>query len=299
MSTGDRGGTSPTGLAQEFNTADQTQASDQRPQEGQANADQNKAIATQVGDAAAGESVTTQKTTTAEEQRQQDDLRAQQDMAFYALLMLIATAATVILTGIGVWLLKRTLDATLQAVEDTGEATEAMVKQNEISLSSQRAWLCPDAFSMGGYQGLVDGIEVNQGFLFIPRWRNFGSSPAFGTQAVRLWKELMPNDEFPKFTAPVHDVETDGPVQSATIPPNSAVTALPVILNDAQRQRFFERQSKIIIYSRVTYFDTSSPNEHTSEVCMVVAHEGGTLEEDGRIKENVSFTPTGTQNLLT
>lgn len=86
-----------------------------------------------------GNVATTQ--TARQELRADADLQAQQDMAFYALLMFIATAATVILTGLGLYFIKRTLDATLRAVEDTGKATQAMLRQTEIAEEARRPWV--------------------------------------------------------------------------------------------------------------------------------------------------------------
>lgn len=57
-----------------------------------------------------------------EEQREVADLKAQMDMARWAFWMLIATGATVILTGVGVVLIWRTLLYTRQAAVHAGEA---------------------------------------------------------------------------------------------------------------------------------------------------------------------------------
>ena len=73
-----------------------------------------------------------------------EDLVAQQDMVFWAMLMFFATLATVAITAIGVWFVKRTLDATLKAVEDTGHATDAMIRANDIAENAQRPWLDVD-----------------------------------------------------------------------------------------------------------------------------------------------------------
>ncbi|WP_209347339.1 hypothetical protein [Pontixanthobacter sp. CEM42] len=71
----------------------------------------------------------------------QEDLKAQQGMTFWAAIMTLVAAFTAIITALGVWFVKRTLDATLKAVEDTSEATAAMVEANRLTASSQRAWI--------------------------------------------------------------------------------------------------------------------------------------------------------------
>lgn len=63
----------------------------------------------------------------------QEDLQAQQRAATSALASSVLGLIALILSGIGVWYVKRTLDATLEAVEDTSAATEAMLRQNEIA----------------------------------------------------------------------------------------------------------------------------------------------------------------------
>lgn len=65
--------------------------------------------------------------------RAEQDLDAQQSMALWALMMMLVSAVTLIVTSVGVWFVKRTLDATFQAVEDTGKATKAMQEANDIA----------------------------------------------------------------------------------------------------------------------------------------------------------------------
>lgn len=80
------------------------------------------------------------------------DLYAQQDMSKWAFWLLILTAITVGITALGVWFVKRTLDATLEAVDDTSKATKAMKRANEIAQSIADAELRPYLF--------VDKVEV-------------------------------------------------------------------------------------------------------------------------------------------
>lgn len=61
------------------------------------------------------------------------DLDAQKGMEFWAMVMAALTSITVGLTATGIWLLKGTLDATLQAVESTNDATKVMVDSNAIA----------------------------------------------------------------------------------------------------------------------------------------------------------------------
>jgi hypothetical protein len=69
--------------------------------------------------------------------RTEQDLSAQQRAASAALAAAIVSFITLIVSGIGVWFVKRTLDATLEAVEDTGKATLAMEEANRIARFAQ------------------------------------------------------------------------------------------------------------------------------------------------------------------
>lgn len=71
----------------------------------------------------------------------EQDLSAQQRAATSALLTAIIGIIALVVTAIGVWFVKRTLDATLEAVKDTSEATAAMKGANEIAIAAQRPWI--------------------------------------------------------------------------------------------------------------------------------------------------------------
>ena len=82
----------------------------------------------------------------------EQDLSAQQRAASSALASAIVALFGLIATIVGVWFVKRTLDATLEAVQDTSEATVAMREANTIAKGNlalaergatldQRPWL--------------------------------------------------------------------------------------------------------------------------------------------------------------
>jgi len=103
------------------------------------------------------------------------DLYAQQDMAKWAFWLFMLTCASVGITAVGVWFVKRTLDATLEAVEDTGKGTKAMVRQNEIAEAGQRPWLRYELLSLGPIE------RTERGKFRVPyraRVSNTGSMPA-------------------------------------------------------------------------------------------------------------------------
>jgi len=66
------------------------------------------------------------------------ELAAQHSSALAAWAGVAVSAAALIVTAIGVWFVKRTLDATWAAVEDTASTTTAMVESNRIAQASSR-----------------------------------------------------------------------------------------------------------------------------------------------------------------
>ena len=104
------------------------------------------------------------------------DLQAQQDMVFWATLMFAATVATVIITAIGVWFVKRTLQETMKAVRETSDATVAMREANAIARESARR-------QTRAYVSAEDHQCINFGIGRTPNFRckiyNRGQSPAY------------------------------------------------------------------------------------------------------------------------
>ena len=80
------------------------------------------------------------------------DLSAQQRAASGALIAAVVGLLALIVTAIGVYFVKRTLDATLEAVADTGRATNAMLAANEIALRAQRPWLSLEIEHFGPFE---------------------------------------------------------------------------------------------------------------------------------------------------
>lgn len=101
------------------------------------------------------------------------DLLAQEDMALWAMLMFFAAVATFVVTSAGTVLIWRQVKLTRQAVEDTGEATDAMKDANEIARATARPWVSIEIKMMSCTQ--KDGIlAVEAGVTF----KNLGQSAA-------------------------------------------------------------------------------------------------------------------------
>lgn len=67
----------------------------------------------------------------------EQDLSAQQRAASSSLASAVLNFLALTLSGVGVWYVKRTLDATLEAVKDTSRATQAMEEANRIAKSAR------------------------------------------------------------------------------------------------------------------------------------------------------------------
>ena len=114
-----------------------------------------------------------------EQSTAQQDLYAQQDMSRWTFWLRIFTGITVAITALGVWFVKRTLEATLEAVEDTSKATDAMVEANHIAQTMGRV-------QVKSYLTL-DNVECKQtidGITFRVFVRNSGNSPALSVGSI-------------------------------------------------------------------------------------------------------------------
>lgn len=171
-----------------------SEAGQQPAENSQPDAGSDKTQIAFIPDTAASVAIGTEVHAEREQQRADADLQAQQDMAFYALLMVVATVATVIITGVGVWFVKRTLDATLQAVKDTGEATQAMLEANRIAKDANRAWLTLD-LQHGFTNSQTDGDRLL--FFADLTISNIGRMPALGVAV-----EAIPIDDVDSYEDP-------------------------------------------------------------------------------------------------
>ncbi|MDT0576780.1 hypothetical protein RM533_11405 [Croceicoccus sp. F390] len=138
-----RGAGSPH-LAEQQNGECQAQAENQSTENNQTNASRSEKQTVLIANRTAIETISSDAQAQRAEQRAETDLQAQQDMAFYALLMFIASLVTIAVTAIGIWYVKRTLDATLAAVKGAEIATDAMKEANRIADQAQRPWLTVD-----------------------------------------------------------------------------------------------------------------------------------------------------------
>jgi hypothetical protein len=120
--------------------------------------------------------------------REIEDLNAQKDMALWAKAMFWATVAAVIITGLGLILIWRTLIHTRRATKYAGvmarDAKKANALHEKAAHHAQRAWLKVDA-------ELLDNLQFDEGGTASFRIKftadNIGKSPAF---AVAVHAEI-------------------------------------------------------------------------------------------------------------
>lgn len=137
--------------------------------------------------------------TSSETARAEQDLDAQQWMAFWALLMVIVSTIMAVVTGIGIYYVKQTLDATLTAVDETGKATKAMLDANEIADETAkrqlRAYMGINKYDLTPYEIGVVGTG-----RFMVAMQNFGQTPAIAltTQVSYAITEWVDRDTRPE-----------------------------------------------------------------------------------------------------
>lgn len=221
------------------------------------------------------------------------DLAAQEGMAVWAFYMALFAGLTAIVTMVGTYFIAVQVKLTREAVVDTGEATEAMVRQNELTVAAQRPWLGVNSWETGQIiDSIVDDKPVKSGFVIYPRWTNNGQSPAIVRSLFTKHSLGLPG-AIPEFEFEVAGEED----ASVIIGPNVTQDAPPQFLNDAATEALRDREAVLYVYSRVEYFDTFNPDvPHVTEVCVRIASMGGSRLRNGQAEMAISVNPVGRQN---
>jgi hypothetical protein len=178
-----------------------------------------------------------QRRSDAAEQREISDLQAQQQMAWWTLWIFVATATAVVLTGIGVLLIWRTLYHTRRAADFTKgmlteaekttaaamRATEAAERQIDVSraamIAEQRAWMkISEIRWTSGLKRVNGAFSIS----FLVKAKNIGKTPArscdldisvgpaqwplgFGTGSS-IWKEPEVDSRFGSVVFPADEI---------------------------------------------------------------------------------------------
>jgi len=133
--------------------------------------------------------------------RNELDVESQRGMARWAFWLLVISALQFPATLAALVFVKRTLDATLDAVDDTAKATRMMERQNELMAETQRPWL---KLVVGDYLNYTprneDGHQFAANQIDV---QNFGTTPAVSvrkhTTFIKAITGLYVNEERERF----------------------------------------------------------------------------------------------------
>lgn len=199
-----------------------------------------------------------------ESQRSESDLAAQWEAADWARWAGFAALAQFIATIIGLYYIKGTLDATLKAVEDTGKATKAMLRQNDLTEDTAQKQLrayvdiCDD-FTKIERNPLRDKDDRIAAKVTISV-RNYGQTPA--KYARTNVSHMVLENNFDSY--PFLD-KTDVEWQPAfDIPPGGRLT-IPHQANFSQEiyDRILRGECSMVIIAFFAYEDVYGVNRET------------------------------------
>ena len=126
----------------------------------------------------------------------EQELAAEQRSASSALASAVLSFLALAISAVAVWYVKRTLDATLEAVEDTSTATEAMKEANWIAQDTAKHQLRAYVIPAGADFKISESGEIEAKLII----RNFGQTPALEERTwIHMWIADCPmNEELPK-----------------------------------------------------------------------------------------------------
>lgn len=183
------------------------------------NAKQNALLSCDERERAAMVQCVTKAIESAQEQSDsRQDLFVQRDMAHSAFWMLILAGSTFGVTALGVWYVRRTLDATLKAVKDTGDATAAMIEANKIAEISQRPWL---DFKLTPTRP----VSLEYGSLMFPadiEIKNYSNTPATDVKAFWRFFAIGAADVANLIDQLIQEAESNDTFNKTTVFPGTA-----------------------------------------------------------------------------
>lgn len=186
------------------------------------------------------------------------DLQAQQDMALWAFFAALAAFATVGVTGVGVWYVRHTLDATRAAVVEAAKASDAATKAVEITRDTAERQL-------RAYVGVDSAIKVanreGPGFAVNVIIKNNGQTPAYDfTQWANVALEPMP---LPKpFSIYCRERGSVGILQ-----PQGQTLATPIFTREMlplEEQSIRNNAKAIYVYGEIDYRDAFGAQHHVT-----------------------------------
>ena len=206
-----------------------------------------------------------------ESQRNESDLAAQWKAADWVMWAGIIAGAQLLATAVGLYFVKRTLDATLEAVEDTGRATEAMERQNELAENTTRRQLWPylgqpenstSITARPEKDRFVDGKCV-RGYRICITTKNFGQTPAKNVHLACAF-HVLPEGQLIVDFPPFLDTR-----RFQDIPPGDAHTLIcPTEIEDDLIPDLRDGKHGLYGFFRITY-DGLGDEGHTLQFIIV------------------------------
>ena len=196
-----------------------------------------------------------------ENQRAEKDLVAQQDMADWAWWVMVIGVLQFFATIATLGFVKLTLDATLEAVKDTGDATKAMLRQNELTEATQRPWLSVTIEAVGPHR--IEENALHIGFQILIK--NSGPMPAHYVSATIATEKATEARKI-SFVAFSNDVARTRQAVSRAIAPNGQerFQALSTRVEVTKDQLEAVRSGRVVLPLIIgcTYFDGVTNQTH-------------------------------------
>lgn len=247
-----------------------------------------------------------------EQANAEQDLSAQQRAATSGLASAVVAFLTLIVTGIGVWFVKRTLDATLTAVEDTSLATKAMGEQNRIAFlavaeAKQANLIAKEAASLSSrpwlgleetlwnikHNSIIDGIPCERSISFWVTLKNSGASAAVMTGGSCYWHFASGSETCPSFPDTTHSLKQ-------VLPPGKTVAYREVAAGGEITERIIRGEMSLYYYVNIEYVSTiDSEKVFNTKICIKYDVNGVQINPDGERMPNMEMWPIPGMNVLT
>lgn len=208
-----------------------------------------------------------------ENKRSESDLAAQWQAADWMFWASIIAGAQLAATIIGLYFIKGTLDATFEAVQETGKATLAMQETNEIARETMQKQL-------RAYIGVIiveHPVLSENGTIFAKmKFTNYGQTPAHGC----VFEGAFMLAEYPNPPLPELDFRQDG--SKSSIFPGQEWTShitLPHTLGPVLADVLDGQATRLYLYGELRYEDVFK----TAHTLKYRYEMGGELARVGRL----------------
>jgi hypothetical protein len=229
------------------------------------------------------------------EDHEKRDLAAQEASAIFSFWMVAIAAFSAIVTMIGTIFLYQQIRLTREAVEDTGNATKAMLRQTEIAEMGQRPFVYLERHDYTEFRNsVIDGQHVDFGISFSLRFLNSGPSPAANLIIYSTFGFIAPGHVVPKFPKP------EPPSTRGMIGPGAGVSGPEMGFGGDQYEKFKRGEVRVYVYAHVAYSRLgASETEFHTEMCGQLRYGGDAVDPKGNRGPIFHLSVEGLQNTAT